>query len=73
MAEHGIMSDGGAHRFLPGDRVTWNGREGTVVGVTVEPSDIIDFDDGGRLTIGQSLVAAAPGRRSADSERGGQR
>lgn len=65
-----VTSQGGPHRFLPGDRVTWNGRSGVVIGLTVEPSDIIEFDDGERFTVGQSLVQPAGPAPRVETGRG---
>ena len=59
-----VVDVGGTHRFSLGEDVYWGGMTGKVIALTVEPSVTLEFDGGGRLTVGQSTLRR---KREADA------
>jgi hypothetical protein len=51
-----VYCHGGYHQHDIDDLVEWHGRVGRVIGLTVQPSVIIEFPDGERATVGQGVV-----------------
>jgi len=60
---------GGPHRFDIGQEVVWplgGGAVGKVIALTAEPSVTVEFADGHRLTVGQSVLRPADPEEVSD-------